>query len=139
MLTDNINKLTKYPLLVLKKGDNNIYAFKSDFGIVSKGGEKFYKNLTIINSNGEVYHSIDARVLGNAKIFYYLKYFQKMYQVEVIYDKKIDYITLEDLKIKIIQFIKKSPKKWLALDTIEEIQKMIEKTNSYKELILIFE
>lgn len=128
----------KYPILIFKKNDNNIYALKSRFEIASVGGDEFYKNLTVINVEGEIRYSKSVKVIGRAQLKYCLLYFQKMIEVKVSYKDEIDFISLDDLKIKIFNHIKKKPKKWLTLDTLEGIKELIDKAKSYEELFLIF-
>lgn len=127
-----------YPLIAFKEGDKNIYASKSNFGIVPKGGDKFYKNLTVIDSAGKIYRLKSSRVKGAAPLMISLKFFQKMLEMELEFEE-LGVITLAELKAKIMDHVAKNSKHWLVLDTTEGIQEKIEAAPTFKDLILIFQ
>lgn len=128
-----------YPLLILKKGDSNIYAIKKAFGIVSIGGEKFYKNTTIIDSKGNLLRTEKVEIGGRAKLKYCLMYFQKMIELNVTFSDDKRKLKLNELKEILKEKISKNPKKWLSMGTTDEIVNNIESKNNFNDLILMFE
>ena len=131
------SKNHKYPLLIFKKQDKNIYATKKDFGIVSKGGEKFYKDITIIDSTGDAYELEKATIKGKAKWYVSLRYFQPMWELDFVLRKESTY-NLSDVKKQIIDHIRKNPKHWLTLDGVERIEEKMEEARTFEDLIMIF-
>lgn len=126
-----------YPLIVFKDGDKNIYATKNHFGIVSKGGEKFYRDLTFVDSKGHVFKLKRAKVEDQASLGVSLKYFQRMWKMELDFEDA-GVISIDELKAKIMHHVSQNPKHWLVLDTLDGIKKRVDGTNNFKELILIF-
>lgn len=128
----------KYPLLILKKGDDNIYALKKMFGIVSVGGENFYKNITVIDSDGNRFEVVKVEIEGVAKFKYCLMYFQKMLNLNITFKQDIGRIELNELKEMLKDKISKKPKKWLNIGTVNRIHDFIDKKENFKELISMF-
>lgn len=128
----------KYPLLILKKGDDNIYAIKKMFGIVSVGGEKFYKNIIVIDTEGNLFEVSDVEIKGSAHFKYSIMYFQKMLKLNISFSKKIRKIELDEFKEMLKEKILKKPNKWLYMGTIESICKNIDRKNDFKGLISMF-
>lgn len=127
-----------YPVLILKKSDSNIYALNKMFGIVSVGGESFYKNTTVIDSSGSLLEVEKVEIEKRASLKYCLMYFQKMLKLKITFSSNKKRLELNELKIIIIDKITKNPKKWLSMGSVEEITKHINNTNNFSELILMF-
>ncbi len=129
----------KFPLIGIKKNDYNIYIFSSHIGIISKGGDVFYKDLWICDSEGNSFFLKESYVKGKAPFKYSLMYFQQMYEMSLTFEKS-EFLTLENFKKKIIQHILKNRRKWILLSgSIEDVCKEINESNSYKEIMKIFD
>jgi hypothetical protein len=128
----------KRPILIFKKNDKNIYAIDSMFGIVSKGGESFYKNTTIIDSEGNLFEVIKIEVQGRASLKHCIMYFQKLLELKLTFSSNKKTIGLTELKNMIISKISKNPKKWLSMGTVEGISEHVNKSKSFSELISMF-
>jgi hypothetical protein len=131
------NQNLNYPVMIFKKGHKQIYSLNKNFGIISKGGASFYKDLTIIDSMGNVYTLGDVKIKGRASILTCFLHFQIMLELSVSLNNE-GVISLEALKEKIITKIKENSKFWLVLDTVEGIEKMITEKDNYEDLIRIF-
>ncbi len=133
-----MNKISyKYPLLVLKNNDKNIYVFKSNFGLVSKGGDKFYKDLFIVDSECNSFNLIKVCSIKYAGASLSLRYFQKMYLVDLEI-KHLGKIDLEDIKEMLIEKINKNKSHWLVIDTFEGMVERINMCNSISDICEIF-
>lgn len=95
-----------FPAICYKKDQKTLYYIEeSDFGIVSKGGESFYKNLTLIDSNGNQFKVLSYKIIENAGFLKNLMMLQILQKLEV----KIEYIeqlSLEQIKNKIREYLK---------------------------------
>ncbi|MGC3945459.1 MAG: hypothetical protein QM762_13250 [Chryseolinea sp.] len=126
-----------YPVMVFKQGHKAIYAKDRDIGIVSKGGEKFYSNLTLIDSLGNVYTLTGASIKGVAPLRICLRHLQRVWELDLEFSQA-GTITLDELKAKIMQHVSKHHKYWLQLDNVPGIQAMVDRTNTFAELIRLF-
>jgi len=128
----------KYPLLIIREKDENLYGLKKDIGLVSKGGEDFYKQkMLIIDSQGNKFSVIKAELYGKAKLIDSLKYFQPMLQMNLILEQ-IDIMSLKQVKEFIIEYINRKPKRWLSMGTVEDIAESINERSSISELANMF-
>lgn len=50
-----VNVELKFPILGIKENNSNIYVFQNHIGIISKGGNNFYKKLWICDSIGNTF------------------------------------------------------------------------------------
>ena len=132
-----INVELNFPLLGLKNNDPNIYVFKDHIGIVSKGGAAFYKDLWIVDINGDSFQLEQAKLKGKAGIKYTIRYFQQMYEVELNF-KFLENIALDELKSRLSLHIYKYKNHWLALGPIDLINEKMRQYTQYTELILMF-
>ena len=55
-----------------------------------------------------------------------------------VLDKEVDQITLEDLKVMVMDKVKENKRKWLSLGPVNVIQDFVDEAKTYKELISIF-
>jgi hypothetical protein len=133
------NKTLSYPILTLRDGDKNIYCTLGNFDIASVGGEKFYKKVnSVIDSDGKEYCLKSFKVKGNAKFIHWIRYFQKMIEIDLHFEDKVDKISLGQLKDRIFDQVTKDQKHWLVLDTLEGMKSRIYSAGSFEELIRIF-
>lgn len=132
-----INVKVVFPILGLKEGDANVYVFSNHIGIISRGGDKFYKKLWIVDSNGNTFLLVRSILKGKAPVKYSFRYFQQMYEMDLTFEEK-DKITLDELKHKVFQHISKYKQKWVTLGTVELVQKKMKKCISYSQLIEMF-
>jgi hypothetical protein len=132
-----INVQLNLPAIGFKDNDKNIYVFDKTIGIISKGGQNFYKNLTIIDSKGSCYRLSNAKIKGNANFILSLRYFQPMKEMSLEFDKQ-DSFNLSSLQDKIFAHVSSNAKHWLVLDTLQGIKSQIYSAQSFEELIMIF-
>lgn len=133
----NVN--LNYPVFIFKENDNILYATNEKLGFFSKGGGKFFKGkVLVIDSKGYSYYLSKSSVKGSASFWVSTKYLQPMYEMNLEFETKPQIISLEDLKIKAMNQVKLKPKFWRSLDTIKGIQERVDKSRTYRELILIF-
>ena len=128
----------KYPLLFFKKNNNHLSAMKQKrFGLVSSGAGDFYKKLLVIDSDGQ--SILITKIIGKktASFIYCIIYFQKMLEIEYEYEIGEKY-SLEEVKIKVMEYVRKRPKYWLSLDTIDGINQRVNAATSFSDLFLIF-
>jgi predicted DNA binding protein len=134
-----ISKNLKYPIVTMRDGDKNIYSTLKNFDLASVGGEKFYKKLnTIVDSDGNVFRLKSYKVKGNAKFIHWLMYFQRMIEVDLLFEDSVEKITLQGLQDKIFAHVSSNAKHWLVLDTLQGIKSQIYSAQSFEELIMIF-
>ncbi len=128
----------KYPAMLIRENDKNIYGFVKGLGLISKGGHTFYKRkMILIDSKGNQYNLVKASLQGRAKLIDSIKYFQPMFQMELVFEftKTLE---LDDLKNMIIEHTNKNSKHWLSLDTKDEIKQSVCQKSTFKEVIKIF-
>ena len=126
-----------YPLIIFKDNDKNIYSISNDFGLASKGAYKFYSKLTVVDSIGNVYILKKAKIKHLAPFLKCLKNFQRMWEMDLDFDKG-DKMSIGELKKKIVYHVSKNPKHWLCLDTLDGIKELVGKAESFRELAKIF-
>ena len=114
----------EYPILILKENDKGLYCLEKNFGLVSKGGESFYRNLTIYDRNGKGFYLSKYQTIEKADFLSSIKYFQQMYRITSSFEM-IDVISLEALKEKLVNHIEANRKFWLKLDNFEDIRRNI--------------
>jgi len=132
-----INIEITFPVLGLKEEDSNVYVFSNHIGIVSKGGEKFYNKLWIVDSNGNTFFLTNAKLKGKAPLKYSLKYFQTMYELDLTFESN-GKISLDELNQKIYNHISAYEQKWISLGTVEMMKEKMDKCTSYENLIKTF-
>lgn len=126
-----------FPAIGFKDRDAGLYVFDQHIGIISKGGERFYKNLTLVDNQGQKYRLLGAKVKGKAGWRHSLKYMQPMFEMDLTFEE-IDFQTLAELKSDIMSHVSQHPKRWLSLDTVEGIQEMVDRSDSFEGLINLF-
>lgn len=127
----------EYPILILKENDKGLYCLEKDFGLVSKGGESFYRKLTIYDKSGRGLYLSKYETFEKADFLSSIKYFQQMYQITSSY-VPIDDISLDEIKQKLIRHIEVNKKYWLKLDNFEDIKEVILGMESFEKLYKIF-
>lgn len=133
-----INIEVKYPVILFRNNDKNIYRVNRDLGLISKGGDNFYKKkVKMVDRNGQTFELVKATNGGKAKLINSLKYFQSMQQMNLEFQEG-DSLTLEEVKSLIREHIKLNPKKWLSLGTIDMIEEWIDQKKSHEELYKMF-
>ncbi len=133
-----INIKVKYPVILFRNNDKNLYRVDRDLGLISKGGDNFYKKkIKMVDRNGRTFELVKATNVGKAKLIDSLKYFQPMQQMNLEFQEG-DSLTLEEVKSEIREHIKQNPKKWLSLGTIDMIEDWIDQKKSHEELYKMF-
>jgi hypothetical protein len=125
----------KFPILIIKQKDPSIYCFEeTQFGLISKGGEKFYKEGVIIDSEGKVYNIKKSNEIHKASFLQSLKYFQPMYKL-TINTEEFRTITINEFKLIVIEHINKHKNYWEKKDLIVDLEKSINDISEYKKII----
>lgn len=133
-----INADIKYPILLIRVNDNNLYVMSNGLGLISKGGETFYKkNLKLIDRDGFMFNLKSIIDRSSARLIDSIRYFQPMQQLSFELEQK-GKLSLNELKIEIMEHIKKKPKHWLSLGTIEMIEEWTNEKETIAELIKMF-
>jgi hypothetical protein len=110
-----------FPIIIIKPNDPSLYVFSSKtFGLVSVGGDNFYKSGLIYDSQGHIYSISGVRQVHNASLMESLRFFQKMKKVDLELEY-IQQITLDELKKLLGQHINNYPSYWEAKDVIDRI------------------
>ena len=133
-----INIEVKYPVILFRNNDKNLYWVNRDLGLISKGGDNFYKKkIKMVDRNGQTFELVKATNGGKAKFIDSLKYFQPMQQMNLKFQEG-NSLTLEEVKSEILEHIKQNPRKWLSLGTIDMIEDWIDQKKSHADLYKIF-
>ena len=131
-MLDNIKM--KFPLIVIKDNEAPIYYFDSKtFGLVSKGGETFYKSGTIYDSDGSKYLINGVSSIGKAGFWKSIVYLQPMSITKVNFTH-LATLSLSEIKSIIISHVSGFKKYWKKKDIIDGLNASILGTNSYSDL-----
>ena len=125
----------EFPVVILKSNEAPLYYFeKGDFGLISSGGESFYKKGIIYDSGGSIFQIQGIEGIKVAPILKSLKYFQKMFIVSVKYEK-VDKIDLIDFKKIFINHIRSFDRYWVKQNIIESLESSINQKENFVELL----
>ena len=128
----------KYPIILIRNKDYNLYGMEKDLGLISKGGESFYKRpIQLIDKDGFIFELKSRKNIGRAKLLNSIRFFQPMQQMQLEFIEK-GQISLIDLKKMILSHIKTKPKHLLTLGTMEMIEEWVYEKNTISELIKMF-
>ncbi len=132
------NSEIKYPILLIRENDNNLYGTSSRLGLISKGGESFYKKpIKFIDRDGFVFNIKSITSKSSARLIDSVRYFQPMKQL-IFELEESGRQNLADFKSEILKHIKIKPKHWLSLGTIEMIEEWVNEKQSIADLIKMF-
>lgn len=136
------NKKIIKPFIEFIEKENKFYINNSSVIFRGKYDDKksmLFIKRTLIDSQGQVLNIIDFNYL-EINLLKSLLYGQKVYAVEPIIEGEIGYMSLEELKDKIINHIKIHPKQgWKGVDvSTKVIIEKIKNFDNYKDLIMYF-
>ena len=121
--------------IIIKKQEASLYFFKkSQFGLVSKDGEAFYKYGTLYDSKGDVYKVNGINNKAKAPFLKSLMYFQQMYVVDINI-KKVGAISLMEMKNVFSDHIAAHKRYWQNKDLIPDILEALDMMESYEDII----
>jgi|LSQX01.3.fsa_nt_gb hypothetical protein len=134
-----MNTKLQFPVFAFQKNDNMIYTFfkerelKSTSTIILKTFD--YKNVTLIDSNGNIYKIKQAYKLKYLGLFGF-SLIKKGRQILVDYefDSDIKTTTLSEFKDEIITRIEKKKSFWQSAWDIDELKLKILHCNSFEEI-----
>jgi hypothetical protein len=128
-----------FPILVFDKKTKRMIAldYKYLMGDVRYIHVAF-KGAVIIDSEGKVFKVKGVEKASGIKWWSSILKVGLMVKLKPILDSPIEHINLEELKHKIMEHVEKHPNHWLALDTVEGIQEMINQAQTFAEVIRIF-
>ena len=125
----------KFPVIIIKEKESPICFFdKEEFGLISKGGEAFYKNSTIYDSEGNVFLVKGVENIRKAPVLKSIRYFQSMFLLTLKTEIK-EKISIEKLKQIVSEHISQHSKYWEKKDTIESIKAEILSKNQFDQII----
>lgn len=126
----------KFPIIIIKDKEAPIYFFnESEFGLVSEGGETFYKKGSGYDSEGSKYLIYGIKSIQKAPILTSIRYFQPMYKVDVQYERILENINLSDFKQIIVDHIHSHKKYWLSRDEFDSLKSSILSKNNFFNII----
>lgn len=132
------NSEIKYPILLIRENDNNLYGTCSGLGLISKGGESFYKKpIRFIDRDGFVFSIKSIVGKSSARLIDSIRYFQPMQQL-TFEIKQTGRKSLSELKSEIMNHVKIKPKHWLSLGTVEMIEEWVNEKETISDLIKMF-
>ncbi len=124
----------KFPIIVLKENEAPVYFFdNSNFGLVSKGGESFYKNGVIYDSEGSSFLISGIDSVNKATLLKSVIYFQQMYIAKVKFTPTGN-LTISEVKEIILNHIQTFPKYWIQKDLIDSLSASILNKSDFSEL-----
>jgi hypothetical protein len=126
----------KFPIVIINQSPPGISYMNDelDFGLVSKGGESFYKVGDIYDSEGAKFSITGFTNIKRAPFLKSLKYFQQMYLVELKI-KDEGQMDLIDFKKIIINHLYLHKKWWISRDSIDGLERDVLNKNSFNEII----
>ena len=128
----------EYPILLISIKNNNLYGMNNGLGLISKGGESFYKkSIQIIDQRGFLYEIKGITGQNRASLIDSIRYFQPMKQLTFELEQ-IGQKNLDELKSIILEHIKRKPRNWLSLGTIDMIEEWVNGKKSIADLIQLF-
>ncbi|MEO1032133.1 MAG: hypothetical protein AAFX55_12045 [Bacteroidota bacterium] len=128
----------KYPILLLRENDNNLYGLSNGLGLISKGGESFYKRpIKLIDRDGLEFKLKSISGKHKARLIDSMRYFQPMEQLTFEFEQT-GQLNLSELKFQILRHISAKPKHWISLGTPEMIEEWMNKKESIADLIKMF-
>src|SRR5687767_5416639 len=129
----------KFPVVILKKGKSPIYFFSQEkFGLISKGGEVFYEQGVIYDSDGNEFLLGGFESCKKAGLLKSFMYFQPMYIVNPVYTD-VRKVTLPEFQALIIEHIISHKSYWNRKDLIANLISEIEGSASFTEIFKFLE
>lgn len=124
-----------FPVIVLKQKDPALYFFNEDkWGLISEGGETFYKSGDIYDSDGNRFKTGRIKGIRKASWLTCLMSFKRMSRVYLETDP-VSTVSLDEFKQVIVQHIQRYPSYWAQKDFVEFMLPAIMEKNSYQEII----
>ncbi len=140
-----MNKSILFPVLYLNylTGDIGVYRTKKRIAANfflrdQKHVEKYQKNVALVDIEGNVYTQIRKKQVSGISLWHSIVFLTKMVYVESVVEDEVDFMSLSDLKATILNIIKKKPKKWLPLGSIDVIEEFLDECKTYKEVMRVF-
>jgi len=133
-----MNSEIEYPILLIRKNDSNLYGMNNGLGLISKGGESFYKkSIQIVDQRGFVFDINGIIRHDKARLIDSIRYFQPMQQLTFELEQ-IGQKNLDELKSEIMEHVKLKPKHWLSLGTTDMIEEWVNEKKTIADLIRMF-
>ncbi|HSC53724.1 MAG TPA: hypothetical protein VLC98_08895 [Phnomibacter sp.] len=132
-----INVTLHYPVMGFTTEDSHMHVYTSDELCYTSKGQKFYKDLELIDSDGIVYVLIGSKLKGRASFSKCIQYLQPIQEFDITLDKR-GQITLDELKNKILSRVSKHPKIFAPLYDGTPWKERIGGFDSFENLIRLF-
>jgi hypothetical protein len=132
-----LNVDIRFPAIATQTEMKDVFFFKKNIGLISKGGESFYRNLFLIDSTGTAYSLMRSSINGPAKVIKSITYFQPMYEMNLVFkeEKKFD---LDGMKAYLINHISGSPSFWEGGNGFEITKARIYAARTIADTIMVF-
>lgn len=131
-----IDELT-FPVLTIQSGIMSVELTGTELTTCSPRALRtgFYKNLTIIDSTGIRVRGKSASKIGYAGPFWGFSLLKERgLRVEIELSPQTHTVTLSEAKEEIMKGFRKDRLSWEACGSLEELDEMVKKSNSFKEL-----
>ena len=130
-----MNNTLTFPVIIIKNNDPAVYYFSfRTLGLISKGGEKFYKSGLLFDSSGNYYKIKGVGNTSSANFWESLKYFQKMERVELNIEF-VEKLNIEDLKEILLTQVNNYGKYWEKRDLLPNLSNDIMQIDNFPHLI----
>ncbi|MFC0182990.1 hypothetical protein [Pseudarcicella hirudinis] len=130
----------KEPIILFTEKDKKMISmntFIADKRILSAKSE-WNSNIQVIDSEGQQYFIQSLEQDSNLLLWESIKSVGLMVKVKPIFSQEPKPVTFEELKIRIKAHVSKNKRLWLPLDDGRGLDKMIDETNTFEELIRMF-
>ncbi len=130
----------KYPVISFTKNDKKIWSMDSLIADkrVLKTRDDWNSNIQIIDSEGQLYFIKSLEQDSSVLFWESIKSVGLMVKVKPIFEKESEEITLENLKIRVKNHVRKNKNFWSAVDDGRGLDTIIDDTTTFEELITIF-
>lgn len=140
-----MNSKINFPALFILNNTSDIVVRKKNEMIADqrflndeKHKQKYDKNVTIIDSTGKMFFQTGVRSIGGVNLWLSIWHVGKILKIEPILEEKEESIKLDDLKVLVMNIVRKKPQKWLPIGPVGVIQELIDEALTYKEVMQIF-
>lgn len=127
----------KYPVMGFTSEDSYLHVYTGNELCYTSKGQKFYRDLELIDSEGIVYILKNSKLKGRANFWVCLRHLQPIQEFDIVLNKG-EQITLNELKDRIFSHINKHPKTFAPLYDGTPWKERIGQYTSFESLIRLF-
>lgn len=128
-----------FPIILFEKNDSKMFSLNYKFlmGDIRHKGIGF-KKVDIIDSTGRLIHVKDVEQVSGLKLWESIKLVGLIVKLNPIVEGEVSYITLNELKNRVLQHLSRHVSDWSYLGPPSEIEQSVERASSFKDLIMVF-